>query len=101
MSEKQPGWKELPIGGVIEKAGNAADYETGSWRTNRPILDKNKCTSCLICWVYCPDTSIIVKDGKVTGIDLDHCKGCGICARECPLKDKAITMQLESECELA
>ena len=101
MSEKLPGWKGLPIGGVIEKAGNAEDYETGSWRVNRPILDKNKCTSCLMCWIFCPDTSIIVKDGKVTGIDLAHCKGCGICARECPLKDKAITMQLESQCELA
>ena len=101
MSERLRNWKELPIGGVIEEAGNAQNYETGSWRVNRPILDKNKCTSCLICWIFCPDTSIIVKDGKVTGIDLEHCKGCGICARECPLKDKAITMQLESECELA
>ena len=101
MSERLKNWKELPIGGVIEEAGNAQNYETGSWRVKRPILDKNKCTSCLICWIYCPDTSIIVKDGKVTGIDLEHCKGCGICARECPLKDKAITMQLESQCELA
>jgi len=101
MSERLRNWKELPIGGVIEEAGNAQNYETGSWRVNRPILDMNKCTSCLICWIFCPDTSIIVKDGKVTGIDLEHCKGCGICARECPLKDKAITMQLESECELA
>jgi pyruvate ferredoxin oxidoreductase delta subunit len=101
MSERLKNWKELPIGGVIEEAGNAQNYETGSWRVNRPILDMNKCTSCLICWIFCPDTSIIVKDGKVTGIDLEHCKGCGICARECPLKDKAITMQLESECELA
>ena len=101
MSERLRNWKELPIGGVIEEAGNAQNYETGSWRVNRPILDKNKCTSCLICWIFCPDTSIIVKDGKVTGIDLEHCKGCGICARECPLKDKAITMQLESKCEMA
>ena len=101
MSERLRNWKELPIGGVIEEAGNAQNYETGSWRVNRPILDMNKCTSCLICWIFCPDTSIIVKDGKVTGIDLEHCKGCGICARECPLKDKAITMRLESECELA
>lgn len=100
MSQKEPGWKELPIGGVIEKAGNAEKYETGSWRTNRPILDKSKCSSCLLCWIFCPDSSIIVKDGKVVGIDLEHCKGCGICAHECPLKDKAITMQLESQCEL-
>ncbi len=99
MSEKLPGWRDLAIGGVIEKAGNAEEYETGSWRVQRPILDKNKCTSCLLCWIFCPDSSILLEDGKVSGIDLEHCKGCGICAHECPLKDKAIVMQLESECE--
>jgi Pyruvate/2-oxoacid:ferredoxin oxidoreductase delta subunit len=28
----------------------------------------------------------MVKDGKVTGINYDYCKGCGICAEECPVK---------------
>ena len=27
-----------------------------------------------------------IENGKVVGIDLDHCKGCGICAEECPRK---------------
>jgi len=95
---KEKGWKEIPIGGVIEKAGNAADYETGSWRTYRPVRDMDKCISCLRCWIYCPDSAVIVKDGKVQKeYDLEHCKGCGICAYECPPKVKAITMVLESE----
>jgi Pyruvate/2-oxoacid:ferredoxin oxidoreductase delta subunit len=28
---------------------------------------------------------VLAKDGKVTGYDYDHCKGCGICAFECPV----------------
>ena len=57
---------------------------TGSWRTYRPDWDEEKCVHCLRCWILCPDSSIVVKDGKVTGIDYDHCKGCGICSEECP-----------------
>lgn len=92
MSDKS--WKELPIGGLIVEAGNSAEYETGSWRTNRPILDREKCNNCMICWIYCPDSALIVEDGELKGIDLEHCKGCGICAEECP--KKAISMVEES-----
>jgi pyruvate ferredoxin oxidoreductase delta subunit len=95
MSKK--GWKDLAIGGRIDEAGNAETYETGSWRTFRPVRDEDKCTNCLLCWIYCPDSSIKVKDGKIAGIDLDHCKGCGICAEVCPPKVKAIEMVQESE----
>ena len=42
-----------------------------------------KCTNCMLCWMYCPDSSIEVKDGQMTGIDLFHCKGCGVCVQEC------------------
>ena len=93
MAEK--GWKQLTIGGLITDAGNAVQYETGTWRAMRPILDKEKCTNCLTCWVYCPEGSIETEDSKVTGIDLYHCKGCGICASECP--KKAISMKDEIE----
>ncbi len=91
------GWKEIPIGGLILDAGNAEDYRTGSWRTYRPVWDEEKCIHCLFCWIYCPDSAIIVEEGKMKGIDLEHCKGCGICAQECPPKVKAIEMALEGE----
>ena len=40
-------WTEIPIGGIIEDAGNAATYETGSWRTYRPIWNSETCIHCL------------------------------------------------------
>ena len=43
------------------------------------------CTFCFKCYDFCPDLSIIMdRDAGRREIDLDHCKGCGICAEECP-----------------
>ena len=96
---KLKSWKELPIGGLILDAGNAAEYETGSWRTFRPTWHEDLCIQCLMCWSYCPDVAIELEEDKVVGIDYAHCKGCGICSFECPVKpEKAITMDLESNC---
>ncbi|MBI5787411.1 MAG: 4Fe-4S binding protein [Candidatus Schekmanbacteria bacterium] len=89
---KPKGWKQLPIGGLIIEAGNAEKYVTGGWRSFYPVHDQEKCSNCLQCWIFCPDSAIKVKDGKIREIDMKHCKGCGICAKECPPKIKAITM---------
>ena len=59
--------------------------KTGRWRSIRPVIDYNKCTSCMICWKFCPDIAIRIINGKPY-IDLDYCKGCAICAEECPVK---------------
>ncbi len=63
--------------------------KTGEWRSLRPVIDRSKCTpcktgrpSCFICWLYCPEG--VVKRSIPVEIDLDYCKGCGICAEECP-----------------
>ena len=94
---KLKGWKDVPRGGMIVKAGCAEDYETGSWRTFKPLYNEENCIQCLRCWIYCPDSAILIEDGKVVGMDLVHCKGCGICAHECPAKPVAITMERETE----
>jgi pyruvate ferredoxin oxidoreductase delta subunit len=49
----------------------------------------------MLCYFYCPDASIIIENEKAVGIDLAHCKGCGICAKECP--SSAIAMNLEEK----
>jgi len=68
--------------------------DTGGWRTERPILDKEKCNYCGLCAVYCPPQCMHdMKDHYEVG--LDFCKGCGICATECPRK--ALTMVPEGE----
>jgi pyruvate ferredoxin oxidoreductase delta subunit len=78
-------WQEIPIGGLIVEAGNAAEYKTGDWRAFRPVIDWERCTKCLICWLNCPDMAMVTEDGEFVGVDLDYCKGCGICAEVCPV----------------
>lgn len=77
-------YSDPPAGAIIPVGGNAPLYPTGTWRSERPDWSEDKCTHCMICWLYCPDNSIEVSDGKMTGIDMVHCKGCGICKVECP-----------------
>ncbi|MDP7096699.1 MAG: 4Fe-4S binding protein, partial [Candidatus Poseidoniia archaeon] len=79
-------WHEIPMGGLVIEAGNAEQYKTGNWRTELPVIDLEKCTNCMLCWIYCPEGTITVEEGKVTGVDTVQCKGCGICAVECPTK---------------
>lgn len=88
-------WKEIPHAGIITEAGNSINYKTGDWRSFRPIRDEKKCTNCMLCWLYCPDTCIKAKDGKISNTDYDFCKGCGVCAKICPVK--CIQMKSEEE----
>ncbi len=62
--------------------GWSKDNLTGGWRSMRPLLDQERCTKCLLCWLYCPDESI---DRETLEIDYTYCKGCGLCAAECPI----------------
>jgi len=89
---RKPGWRSIPIGGMLLEPGSALKYKTGDWRAFRPIVDETKCVNCLLCWIYCPDSSIVRKE-KFVAINYDYCKGCGICAAECPTK--AIRMEEE------
>lgn len=53
------------------------------------------CTMCGNCFVFCPDSSVLQRDGWGFEIDLDHCKGCGVCVQECPHSAMSIVAEAE------
>jgi pyruvate ferredoxin oxidoreductase delta subunit len=73
------------MGAVVIEPGSSVKYKTGDWRAFKPVVDKSKCVNCLLCWIYCPDSAIIRLE-KWVEVKYEHCKGCGICAHECPTK---------------
>lgn len=81
--EKKPGWKSLPMGATVLEPGSSLKYKTGDWRAFKPVVDKEKCINCFFCWIYCPDAAIVRKEEGIE-INYEYCKGCGICAKECP-----------------
>ncbi|MGZ8759453.1 MAG: NAD(P)-binding protein [Aeromicrobium sp.] len=52
----------------------------------RRCMSCGNCFSCDNCFGVCPDNAVIKvgKPGELYLIDLDYCKGCGICVSECP-----------------
>jgi len=75
---------------------------TGEWRSARPVINPARCTpakkgkpACFLCWLYCPDG--LVTRTIPPRVDLEYCKGCGICAEVCPTS--AIAMVNEEEFE--
>lgn len=71
---------------LILSTGNSPLKKTGSWKTSRPVIDYSRCTNCMVCFVYCPDSAISLDPDLTPRIDYDNCKGCMICLTECPIK---------------
>lgn len=42
------------------------------------------CIDCDNCYLYCPDMAISKLEGGGYVVNLDFCKGCGLCVAECP-----------------
>jgi 2-oxoacid:acceptor oxidoreductase delta subunit (pyruvate/2-ketoisovalerate family) len=77
-------WQALPRAGVADPR-EVERPSTGDWRTTgKPVLDTTQCVNCLLCWMYCPDSAIVLAGTTLTGIDYDVCKGCELCVEVCP-----------------
>jgi NADPH-dependent glutamate synthase beta subunit-like oxidoreductase len=63
------------VGGLDE---NTALYEA------RRCLSCGNCLACDNCYGVCPDNAIIKLAPGKYAVNTDYCKGCGICAKECP-----------------
>lgn len=51
----------------------------------RRCMSCGNCFECDTCYGVCPDNAIKkLGDGKGFSVNYDYCKGCGICANECP-----------------
>ncbi len=60
------------------------DEESALFEARR-CLSCGNCFECDNCYGLCPDNAVIkLGTGSRYEIDLDYCKGCGICAEECP-----------------
>ena len=77
-------WQELETGGVVVRE-ETERLRTGSWRTGlKPEVELERCVDCLLCWLYCPDSAVVLEGTAFAGFDLEVCKGCEICAEMCP-----------------
>ena len=93
--ENEMTWRDIEIGAIVTEPGNARQYQTGFWRSQRPTYDFKRCIKCGMCQLFCPEGCIGQnKEGNFEA-DLYYCKGCGVCASECPTR--VITMVEEEE----
>jgi len=80
---REKSWKEISIAAVCPKS--SIGFMTGDWKTYMPVRDLEKCTLCLTCVMFCPEGAIRFRpEMKKIEFDFSFCKGCGICAEECP-----------------
>jgi 2-oxoacid:acceptor oxidoreductase delta subunit (pyruvate/2-ketoisovalerate family) len=80
---------------TFDEVVGGLDAETALFEARR-CMSCGSCFACDNCYGVCPDNAVIKTDPGASygyAIDYDFCKGCGICAEECPCG--AIQMQPE------
>ena len=70
---------------------NSGSISDGSIANETKAVDEaNRCFSCGVCsqcdncYNFCPDLAVI-RTASGYQVNLDYCKGCGICINECPV----------------
>ena len=68
----------------FEEMVGALDQDTALLEARR-CLSCGNCVECDNCYAVCPDNAVIkLGAGNRFEINYDYCKGCGLCAEECP-----------------
>ena len=68
----------------FDEVTGGLDESTALFEARR-CLSCGNCFECDNCYGVCPDNAVIKLGPSLRyEIDLDYCKGCGICAAECP-----------------
>lgn len=74
---------QAPFAGTVKSPVTENEQMiTGNWRMIRPVVDAEKCTQCLNCWLSCPDACINPHDDGMK-INYKYCKGCRLCIKQC------------------
>ena len=79
-----------PVLDVIRRQSTFDEVVSGLDESNaqyeaRRCLSCGNCFECDNCYGVCPDNAVIkLGPGKRFRFNYDYCKGCGICAAECP-----------------
>ena len=69
---------------TFEELVGGLDADTALLEARR-CLSCGNCFECDNCYAVCPDNAVIkLGPGKRFAINYDYCKGCGLCAEECP-----------------
>ncbi len=80
---------KLPRRPIEERRGNFEEVNLGLAEEDvraeaERCFSCGTCNHCDNCLIFCPDVAILRVDHGGYRIDYDYCKGCGICAEECP-----------------
>lgn len=86
----RPSVPQLPVSqrdGIAEVSGSLD--KTAATAEGRRCLSCGNCMTCDNCWTLCPDAAVLKTrspepDGAYYVFDYAYCKGCGLCANECP-----------------
>ncbi len=69
---------------TFEEVIGGLDESTAQFEARR-CLSCGNCFECDNCFGVCPDNAVVkLGPGNRFAINLDFCKGCGMCAEECP-----------------
>ena len=74
VEERVRGFEEVNLGFSEEEAQTEAER----------CFSCGTCNLCDTCLIFCPDVAITRVDHRGYEINYDYCKGCGVCAEECP-----------------